>query len=109
MINHYLLFDNNVQWFAAVAALRIPPATHDHGDHQRVCYDDESFHDIPPSLWNTPFVSNLTAREPSFTNAYVRDNTWTGWSISEAEANQLIKLIVLRNSVDEYNRLVAYP
>lgn len=102
---HYILFDESVQWFAAVATLGKRTVW----ENGRVWYEHELFHDIPPPMWNHPFISNLTAREPAFTNTNVKDNTWTGWSVSEAEADRVRKLVSLRSQVDEYNRLASYP
>lgn len=93
----YLLFDNSVQWFGAVARV----AQQRDSDHAG------AFREVPSDLWNCPFVSNLTAREPHHFNLPVNRQTWMAWALSEAEFGRLVRILDLQPSVVEQRKLVG--
>jgi hypothetical protein len=96
--NHYLLFDNSVQWFIGITSVEINAP-----DKQSQVID------VPSEVSNSAFVSNLCSREQAFSNRHFGDNTWVGYAISEQEFNRVKRLVALTNPLKEFYKLASYP
>lgn len=95
----YLLFDNSVQWFAALSRVLVEPQDSSH--------NTTVHRDVPLSLCETPFIRNLTNREATHEHLMVHGQGWTAYALSEAEFGRIMRILDLQPAVTEHAKLIA--
>lgn len=87
---YYFLVDNSVQWFSAISEME--------GDKSI------QFHHVPSRI-DAAIISDICSRELHFGNKEIRGMTYSGWSISRKEFDQIVELIRLYPLHQQYLKL----